>query len=571
MSNLQIHIRLMNLIKDRRNGEADEMVEYQAVGDSSARETSRQEFEVKDMEATASRSGFMKKVNQLATTYKEWHLYRREIKAFPVEVDQNLLRIRDCLSDYRITLAGLDHKAPHVDREVWQRYDHVLVEIPELKAKTFTRRPLWLRPHSWLYQVCMEWKGLIQKQEDLLDFLSRAPRALIFYDKMRTIRIQRKVERKRRAETAQEIASARESLEKALGKIDEFTRGVDEVTFGSEVLKLQDARNYWNEKLDAIFKVERIDQNNADQVLSNIYWLGEVIRDAPVMARGVRAIEEKFNQLISSHDLLASFGRTVIPQSEIARTTVMMYKEVPQLWATGEFDELDRLIQSLENFISYYDTKVETELGIAERKRPGLTKALALNTGEESNLLPQMLAFARSLVSAVDARDRFMRGHSEHVTQIALKIARKMDWKESDLEQLEIASLLHDVGKLSVPENILTKAGPLTPHEWSIIQMHPYYSAQIVKPVQAFSSIVPWVYHHQERWDGKGYPDGLSKSEIPMGASVIALAEAYSVMTTGMPQRDAESKEVAIEKIRDEESQQFNPEVVEAFVDAMED
>ena len=100
--------------------------------------------------------------------------------------------------------------------------------------------------------------------------------------------------------------------------------------------------------------------------------------------------------------------------------------------------------------------------------------------------------------------------------------------------------------------------------------MHPYYSAQIVKPVKSLSGVIPWVYHHQERWDGKGYPDRLAKSEIPLGASIISLSEAYTAMTTGMPQRDALSKEVAIEKIKDEEGGQFNPEVVEAFVDAME-
>lgn len=546
------------------------MVEYQAVGDSSPGELSRQEFEG-NMEATASQSGVMNKINQWKTAYKEWRTYRRDIKAYPDVVDQNVLHIRDGLSDYRLTLAGLDHKAPHIDQEVWARYEQVLADIPGLKARTFTRRPLWLRSHGWLYEVWMDWKALISDQESLIDFLSRAPKALLFYDKMRTIRVQRKVERQRRAETAQEIASARESLDRAMSKINEMASGVDEVTYGSEVLQLEQARSYWNKKLDDIFKVERIDLTNADQVLSNIYWLGEVVRDAPVMARGVRAIEERYNQLIASHDMLASFGRTVIPQGEIARTTMMMYKEVPQLWATGEFDELDRVLQSLENFISYYDTKVDTEIGIAERKRPGLTRALAMNADAQTDLLPQLLSFARSLVNAVDARDRFMRGHSESVTQIAMKIARKMDWKESDLEQLEIAGLLHDVGKLSVPENILTKAGPLTPHEWSVIQMHPYYSAQIIKPVKALSGVVPWVYHHQERWDGKGYPDGLSKSEIPMGAGIISLAEAYTVMTTGMPHRDAVSKEVAIEKIKEEEGEQFHPEVVEAFADVMED
>ena len=544
------------------------MVEYQAVSEKSMQELRDMETEV-DMKAGIANAGVMGKVNGLTNSYREWRDYRHDIRAYPAQVDANLLRIQDGLSDYRLTLAGLDHKATHIDHEVWERYERIMAQLPGLKEK-MAKRPLVLRSRSWLEEVWLAWRSLIQQQDELVDLLSRAPDALVFYDKMRTIRTQHKVERIQRAEDAREIAEARKSLEEAISKIDEMAITKDEVTYGSEVLHLEEARSYWNQKLDEIFKVERIDGSNAAKVLSNIYWLGEVVRDAPVMARGVRSIEDKFQKLIAAHDMLVSFGRSVIPQSEIARTTVMMFKEVPNLWASGDFDELDRMIQSLENFISYYDTKVDTELAIAERKRPGLTRALALNTDVESDLLPQLLGFVRSLVNAVDARDRFMRGHSEKVTQIALKIARKMDWRESDLEQLEMAGLLHDVGKLSVPEAILTKSAPLTPHEWSVIQMHPYYSAQIVKPVKSLSGVIPWVYHHQERWDGKGYPDRLSKSEIPLGASIISLSEAYTAMTTGMPQRDALSKEVAIEKIKEEEGRQFNPEVVEAFVDAME-
>jgi HD-GYP domain-containing protein (c-di-GMP phosphodiesterase class II) len=544
------------------------MVEYQAVSEKSMQELRDMETEV-DMKAGIANAGVMGKVNGLTNSYREWRDYRHDIRAYPAQVDANLLRIQDGLSDYRLTLAGLDHKATHIDHEVWERYERIMAQLPGLKEKT-AKRPLVLRSRSWLEEVWLAWRSLIQQQDELVDLLSRAPDALVFYDKMRTIRTQHKVERIQRAEDAREIAEARKSLEEAISKIDEMAITKDEVTYGSEVLHLEEARSYWNQKLDEIFKVERIDGSNAAKVLSNIYWLGEVVRDAPVMARGVRSIEDKFQKLIAAHDMLVSFGRSVIPQSEIARTTVMMFKEVPNLWASGDFDELDRMIQSLENFISYYDTKVDTELAIAERKRPGLTRALALNTDVESDLLPQLLGFVRSLVNAVDARDRFMRGHSEKVTQIALKIARKMDWRESDLEQLEMAGLLHDVGKLSVPEAILTKSAPLTPHEWSVIQMHPYYSAQIVKPVKSLSGVIPWVYHHQERWDGKGYPDRLSKSEIPLGASIISLSEAYTAMTTGMPQRDALSKEVALEKIKAEEGGQFNPEVVEAFVDAME-
>jgi len=155
------------------------------------------------------------------------------------------------------------------------------------------------------------------------------------------------------------------------------------------------------------------------------------------------------------------------------------------------------------------------------------------------------------------------------VTELALRIASKMGWNQSGLKQLELAALLHDVGKLSIPESILTKEGPLSPHEWTVIQMHPIYGAEIVKSIEPLRDIIPWVYHHQERWDGKGYPDRLSKEDIPQGSSIISLAEAFTVMRTGMPHKKAITEDEAVENVKEEVNQQFNPEVVEAFLDVM--
>ena len=110
-----------------------------------------------------------------------------------------------------------------------------------------------------------------------------------------------------------------------------------------------------------------------------------------------------------------------------------------------------------------------------------------------------------------------------------------------DIDYLLIAALLHDVGKISIPEHILTKTDPLNEDEWQTIQMHPFYGAQIIKPIESLSRIVPWIYHHQERWDGRGYPDHLTGRQIPIPASYISVAEAYSVMTIDLPNRPAKS------------------------------
>ena len=160
-----------------------------------------------------------------------------------------------------------------------------------------------------------------------------------------------------------------------------------------------------------------------------------------------------------------------------------------------------------------------------------------------------------------------MRGHSEEVTRLALQTARGMNWSASDLEYLELAGLLHDVGKLAIPEAVLSKVQPLTPDERTLIQKHPFYGANIVKPVAGLNRIVPWIYHHQERWDGEGYPDHLSRRDIPMGANIIAVAEAYTVMTMDMPYHQALSKDAALKAVQQESGRQFHPEVVEAFIE----
>ena len=145
-------------------------------------------------------------------------------------------------------------------------------------------------------------------------------------------------------------------------------------------------------------------------------------------------------------------------------------------------------------------------------------------------------------------------------------LARQLNWDQMDLDLLAIAGILHDIGKISIPESILSKTAPLTSEEWKIIQMHPYFGVQIIKPIETLSRIVPWVYHHHEKWDGTGYPNHVSKREIPQGAAIISLAEAFSVMTIDMAGRKALSKDEALEIVKQASGTQFSPEIVDAFL-----
>lgn len=176
------------------------------------------------------------------------------------------------------------------------------------------------------------------------------------------------------------------------------------------------------------------------------------------------------------------------------------------------------------------------------------------------------LSAIRSLATAIDARDPYTRGHSEGVTRLTVRMASELGWCGTDLEMLEYAALLHDVGKIAVPDAILRKKTKLTKKEWGEIHMHPIQSAKIVSPIKSLQKIIPWIYHHQERWDGSGYPDGLAGEAIPLAARIIAIADAYDAMTTDRPYRKTLTEEEALVEVERCAGTQFDPKVVEVFL-----
>jgi HD-GYP domain-containing protein (c-di-GMP phosphodiesterase class II) len=148
-------------------------------------------------------------------------------------------------------------------------------------------------------------------------------------------------------------------------------------------------------------------------------------------------------------------------------------------------------------------------------------------------------------------------------------LARDLGWEGADLEMIEFAALLHDVGKIAVPDNILRKPVELTPEEWDVIYLHPYHSAQIVRPVEPLRKIIPWIYHHHEHWDGSGYPDHLKGEEIPEGARIIAVVDSFNAMTTDRPYHKALPEPEAMREVKRSAGKQFDPRIVKAFLKVM--
>ncbi len=170
-----------------------------------------------------------------------------------------------------------------------------------------------------------------------------------------------------------------------------------------------------------------------------------------------------------------------------------------------------------------------------------------------------------ALAAAIEAKDIYTRGHTERVTKLSLAIAERViksnqfDLPPNFLENLQIGSLLHDIGKIGIPETILNKPSKLTDEEFVIIKEHTLKGVAILQPIKEMEECIAAVKYHHERYDGKGYPEGLSGDKIPLIAGVIAVADAYDAMTIDRPYRKALSREEAIAEIRCCSSTQFNP------------
>lgn len=174
-----------------------------------------------------------------------------------------------------------------------------------------------------------------------------------------------------------------------------------------------------------------------------------------------------------------------------------------------------------------------------------------------------------ALMRAVEARDKYTEGHSQRVGKIVEMIAREMKMNEFKIEMLNMASMMHDVGKIGIDDNILNKPGKLTDDEFNTIKMHPEIGYNILKDVKNLESIIDLVRHHHERYDGRGYPDGKGKDDLSIDVFVIQLADAIDAMTTDRPYRKALSKEEVMFEIHKYSGTQFHPAVVEAYINAL--
>jgi HD-GYP domain-containing protein (c-di-GMP phosphodiesterase class II) len=196
------------------------------------------------------------------------------------------------------------------------------------------------------------------------------------------------------------------------------------------------------------------------------------------------------------------------------------------------------------------------------KKQLDINKQLLLNTVE-------------TLATAIDIKNSYTHGHTERVMKYSITLLKyipqeKIKEYEDFENMLRISALLHDIGKIGIPESILNKSGKLLPEEIKLVEKHPTLGAEILEPIKEFKDISLGVKYHHERYDGTGYPCGLSGENIPLIATIISVADAYDAMTSDRPYRKGLDRKDAIKEIVANKNRQFSPLVVDAFIEAFD-
>ena len=284
---------------------------------------------------------------------------------------------------------------------------------------------------------------------------------------------------------------------------------------------------------------------------------------------------------------------------DVLSHVVSTYPEIPVLMLTGfvdvdtavtvmkrgAFDYLKKPLKKEELLIAVQKALVHRKMlerqrqleeenvtyrGNLERMVEDRTVQLEIKTRElervNAELRKANMDSVKALAEAIEAKDAYTEGHCKRVSIYARGIARHLSFSKDDLEVLEYATFLHDIGKIGIAEALLNKPGPLTPEEYNAVKEHPLIGARIVRGIEFLRNTLDVILFHHERFDGKGYPQGLRGEEIPITARIAAVADAYDAMRRERPYRKARTLQQALETLRSEQSTQFDPKIVDLFI-----
>ena len=310
--------------------------------------------------------------------------------------------------------------------------------------------------------------------------------------------------------TAKEVRSANKTVFEIVSPIISMNRQFGSVVLGINQSVLRDAQNTIRKRILGIFFITLI-----------IGIIGSVVLSSFI----TRPIKE----LSSGVDEMKKVNRS---------RPLMVYSQ----------DELGRLTESFNEMAAKIIDQRE--------KLTEFTRDL-----EES-----YVSTVKVLAAALDARDSYTHGHVSRVCELSAKLAREINLGNDDLDELSVACVFHDIGKLKIPDNILRKKGSLTKPEREEIMRHPFYGEEILQKAPSLHKYIPAVRHHHEWYNGTGYPDGLTGDSIPLFAAIISITDVFDALTSDRPYRKAIPPEAALQEMIDLSGKQFRPDLVDLFV-----
>ena len=245
-------------------------------------------------------------------------------------------------------------------------------------------------------------------------------------------------------------------------------------------------------------------------------------------------------------------------EKTIKRVYMKLIETIGRLFGTSM--HLQKAIEETEKDIA--DTNISAEQ--LQYRRADLTALIG-------DLGTQQQAFVEKLAKAVDEKGQYKVAHSQNTAELSKKLCKQIGLNEKTTDLVYYAGLLQNIGKITLPESLFTNKGTLTKEEWEKLQNHPNVGVNLLMNINFLSEVIPYIHYHKERWDGGGEPEGLKGNSIPFGSRIIAVADAYTAMTSDRSYREAMTKEKALSIIKEEAGVKWDPDVVNALFEVLKD
>jgi response regulator RpfG family c-di-GMP phosphodiesterase len=305
--------------------------------------------------------------------------------------------------------------------------------------------------------------------------------------------------------------------------------------------------------------------------------------EVEIAGSGDQALEildrESFSLMLCDVRMPGMTGVQVVPQARqkdqdlaiIMLTAVNDAATATEVLASGASDYLMKPVE-LADLQQAVDRALQKRTQLIESRRLDMLirEEVALRTAEleqeKESLRLMSVSIAETLINAMEAKDLYLRGHSQRVAELAGQLAEEIGLDENTCEDLKVAGRLHDVGKIGIREDILNKPGRLTPEEFEHVKRHVQIGLDILAPLFHIKKPLEYVEHHHERWDGAGYPQGLTGEAIPMGARILCAADTFDALTSKRAYREPLAPSAALDHLRVDVGKQFDPCVYDALV-----